>query len=139
MGTSQAYDYKTGRWVLDCANCGKVGGVRKRKCPSNWCPPTQLCQPCFTEVKKEGRWTDWHENCAEHSANYKAEQEVKNSEPEQYARTAWGTWHTGTSDVLVKTLNDTYVLVPKEAYDPDGRLCEQGARAWTVSSGVSLP
>lgn len=88
MGTSTALNYKTGRWVLDCGNCGAIGGVRKRPCPAGWCPPVQLCAACNKDIRSSGRWANWHAECAAHSAEYRAVEAAKNAEPHRWARAA---------------------------------------------------
>lgn len=139
MGTSQAYNYKTGRWAMDCGQCGTVGAVRKRRCPSNYCPPVQMCSDCYAKARMSGEWATWHDTCAAKSAEYHAEQAAKDAEPTRWARTAWGGWYTKTADVLVMTRAGNYVLVPKDNYEPSTPLDLQGARPWHPSSGIILP
>jgi len=139
MGTSTALNYKTGRWVLDCGQCGAIGGVRKRSCPSNYCPPVQMCATCYKDARMSGKWAEWHGNCATSSAEYHAREAIKNAEPERWARAAWGMWHTGTTDVLVKTRAGNFVLVPHGNYEANAPLDTQGAMPWHPSSGVTLP
>ena len=45
MGCSYGQN-EWGRWVLACDGCGSIGGVRKVKCPYNYCPATALCKTC---------------------------------------------------------------------------------------------
>ena len=139
MGTSQAYNYKTGRWALDCGQCGTVGGVRKRSCPSNWCPPVQMCATCYKDARMSGQWAQWHDTCVASSAEYHAREAAKNAEPERWARAAWGTWHTETTDVLVKTRAGNFVLINQAAYRPEEPLDAQGAVPWHPSSGIRRP
>jgi hypothetical protein len=36
---------------LCCDVCGNAGGVRKIKCPVNWCQATATCESCKPKVK----------------------------------------------------------------------------------------
>lgn len=118
MGTSYVQDYRTGRWVLDCGECGRGGGVRKRRCPAGYCPSCQLCSECFKVVKADGRWAEWHKDCARYSAEYHAREAAKDAEPEWWARSAFGDWddQTPTGMVRVITRAGTQVFVKKDDY-----------------------
>lgn len=133
MGTSRALDPRTGRWVLDCDNCGAIGGVRRVKCPHGWCPASQLCAKC----RPLGRLG--HDGCAEAHAEFLATEAAIAAEPERHAKAAWGHWHTGTDDVLVVTHAGTWVLVPDADYGGYGHTLADTARPWTPESGVELP
>ena len=114
---------RTGRWALDCGECGHVGGVRKRHCPAGWCPSAQLCPVCYATVRQDGRWAAWHRDCAAGQAAYAAEQAAKDAEPDLWPRSAVGDWHADcpAGMVLVETRARTRVILPKAAYDPSIR------------------
>ena len=139
MGTSTALNYKTGRWVLDCGQCGGIGKVRKRSCPAGYCPPVQMCPDCYKAARASGQWAEWHAECAGRSAEYHARQAAMDAEPGRWPRGAWGTWHTKTADVLVRTRAGNWLLVPKDNYNPNEPLDTQGAVPWTPDTGIPLP
>lgn len=54
MGYSYATSF-TGRKCLCCDVCENYGGVRKVRCPFDWCPKTALCPKCRRTAKtKDG-------------------------------------------------------------------------------------
>ncbi len=86
-----------------------------------------------------GKWAEWHADCAAHSAEYHAREAAKDAEPERWVRGAWGTWHTKTTDVLIRTRAGNFLLIPDGNYNPNTPLDTQGGRPWHPSSGVRLP
>jgi hypothetical protein len=120
MGTTMAYNAR-GRLVLDCAMCGHVGGVSKRRCPSGYCPSVQLCAVCNAKVRQDGTWKTWHATCAASHAAYVAREASKNANPDQWAKAAWGDWADGVPKGMVRVLTragNTY-FVAKAAYNPE--------------------
>ena len=91
MGKSYGFNYQTGRWSLDCDNCGKLGASRL-KCPIRWCYPAQLCADC---IKATGwRTKAKHANC--YAAHAESERErlefLKLNADKWVVVTAWGDW-----------------------------------------------
>lgn len=140
MGASTGINYRTMREVYNCGNCGTADGtVRRVACPRGWCPRSQLCPGCLKELRRDGRWAEAHRYCGEHLAAYERGEAAKNAAGDEWAKAAWGTWHTGTDDVLVLTRSGSWFLVPHESYNASSPLSGQGARRWTAASGVALP
>jgi hypothetical protein len=126
MGTSYGTNPATGRWALDCGQCGVADGtVRKRRCPAdNYCPAAQLCPSCYAAARRDGQWAEWHRDCARGKAAYEAELAARAAAPDRYARSAWGDWH-GTVPagmVGVVTHAGSYVMLPKDEYQPSAML-----------------
>ena len=125
MGTSVSLNRSTGRWVLDCAECGTADGtVRRRPCPVttrrglHYCPAAQLCGACYSGARNDGRWTQWHASCAEGAARSDAADDARESEPHMYARSARGDWAPDVPAGMVQVLTyaGTIVMVPKDSY-----------------------
>lgn len=123
MGTSMGVNPRTGRWALDCADCGHVGGVRKRHCPSGYCLSAQLCPVCYARERQSGEWARIHRDCARLHAEYVAAEAAKDAEPALWPRSAVGDWHADcpAGMVLVTTRARTLVVLPKADYDPSIR------------------
>lgn len=110
MGHIYAINPRTGRQVLCCDACGSFP-ARKYPCPHNYCPATALCPSCRSKYG-----TGDHSTCKEKHAAYVAEIAEREANPAAYVASAFGSWCTGTDDVLVCTHADTYYLVPKDYY-----------------------
>ena len=130
MGTSVGLNPLTGRWVLDCGQCGIADGtVRKRPCPFTtddglpYCPASQLCPRCYRAAKDNGDWARWHADCPEGVRRSNEERRQRRDEPHLFARAAWGDWHESVPAGQVKVLThaDTVVFLPKEQYKPSIR------------------
>lgn len=119
---------ESGRLVLACDGCGKLGGVRKRTCPhkvyyaeggsSPYCPAPALCTPCY-HVHKGAM----HRECAEGAAKATArevERKRRLEAGEAELRTCWGSWHETVPAGFVGARylalggKETYVLLPDE-------------------------
>lgn len=72
MGYS--YDARTGQ--LCCDACGRHGGVRRKRCPVNWCQPIALCAACRPTHTGDA-WKQQHLRCPEFSARFHAEEEAR--------------------------------------------------------------
>lgn len=138
MGTSQAFNAATGRWALDCGQCGRVGEVRKRPCPAGYCPSSQLCGPCYAAARASGQWADWHRDCAAGHAAYTAAEAAKNAEPHRWASAAWGDWHSQVRAgmVAVKTRAGTWMEMPKGDYHPGEPLPASAAPIAPITAGM---
>jgi len=70
-------DALTGR--LCCDNCPNYTGVRRVRCPWNYCPAAALCPDCRKVVpygsRKPANVAKYHPTCEAASASYKAERE----------------------------------------------------------------
>lgn len=125
MGTSYGVNPATGRYVLDCGECGRADGtVRKRRCPApDYCPPAQLCAVDYAKVRADGRWAEWHADCAASLARSREIEAAKDREPELWARSARGDWapDVPAGMVHVVTRAGTEVLLPSDAYAPSIR------------------
>ena len=140
MGTSTRINDRTNRQVYDCWGCGVADGtVRRRRCPDGWCPATQLCGTCLRTMRKDGMWAKQHSGCQAAAKAFDDTETAKNNNPHQWAKAAWGTWHTGTDDVLVLTRANTWVLVKTGQYDQNAPLDTEGACGWSIETGVTLP
>ena len=119
MGTSCGWNGRA--WVLDCSDCGRVGEVKRRPCPSGYCPSAQLCGPCFAAEKMSGAWAQHHADCERSHRRYMAEQAEKAAHPADWARSARGDWapEVPTGMVEVTTHAGTVVLIPSEKYAPN--------------------
>lgn len=109
-----------GRMVLSCDNCGEVGGVRKRRCPVNYCPAPALCSGCWRSLKADGSVARWHADCPAASARYRAEIAAREAEPDRWVRSARGDWAPDVpAGMVAATLySGRVVLIPKDEYDP---------------------
>ena len=119
MGTIYGLKPRTGRWALDCGECGKSEGTtRKRHCPEDWCSFAQLCPECFRKIKTDGRWHEWHKDCKAQQDAYRAAEAAKDAEGYAWARSAWGDWDPDTPEGMVRVLTraGTTVYVRKEDY-----------------------
>jgi hypothetical protein len=57
---------------LCCDSCAVAGGVRKRRCKYNYCPPPALCAPCYASKRAKLReYCDTH--CKPASERYAAQ------------------------------------------------------------------
>lgn len=65
------YSYMRGRLV--CDHCGRTGGVRKRRCPANWCPPPAYCSDCYALRKGDLAMYHVRNDCAGKSRAFQEE------------------------------------------------------------------
>ncbi len=140
MGATTTTNPRTGREVYNCWVCGEATGtVRRVPCPANWCPRSQLCPTCLKTSKADGTWARTHETCRAKSDTYQIAEALKDADPTNWAKAAWGSWYTNSSDVLVLTRGETWVIVDSARYNPTQGLREQGVRTWTPQTGIPLP
>lgn len=66
------YTYENGR--LCCDNCGKSGGVRRRKCTYGWCPPPAVCPDCWKGGVRDKERRFHEERCKAPAAAYAAKE-----------------------------------------------------------------
>ena len=131
MGISKGYNYKTGRWVLDCDKCGDLGANRV-KCPINYCYPVQLCAKCAKETNWRKKET--HAKCYEsHDKSERERLEFLAINGDKWVVVAaWGSWCEWVPDTMVgvcayrggnaggRTGDAAYFLVPESEYDQRG-------------------
>jgi hypothetical protein len=152
MGYGFGYS-NSGRMALSCDSCGKVGGVRKRKCPYKvshdgyqlpYCPAPALCSDCY---KSHGGLRGVHgDACKQGAAASQAEEDAKQAKlaaGDMQPVSAWGDWQEGVPagmvGVLYRGLNDAaYYLLPKEAYESRPWFSEVGdfAETWENNPDV---
>lgn len=132
MGMSKGYNYRTGRWSLDCDNCGTLGANRI-KCPARWCSALQLCANCA----KVSRWRSkkTHAKCFENTNQAERERVQFLSENAQnwVVVSAWGSWAEWVPNGMVgvcayrggnpagRVGEPAYFLVPQPEYADQGR------------------
>lgn len=59
---------------LCCDNCSQSGGVKKRRCTYNWCPPPALCDECYKALRTELK--EYHKkHCKQAHEEYQAQQQ----------------------------------------------------------------
>jgi len=97
------YCYSNG--YLCCDICGATGGVRKYRCPFNWCPPVAMCPSCkraHPEYLTRAYHRE-HGNCEEHHLRYQRELQRTNEllEAGEYIRQA-AHQHNGRVKVLFR-------------------------------------
>lgn len=70
------YCYQGNRLVCDCCS-GADGTVRKRRCPSGWCPPPAVCSTCWTDPVKRAEFDVYHlaNHCADKHAEFAAHEQ----------------------------------------------------------------
>ena len=96
---------------LCCDICGKAGGVRKIKCPVNWCQPVAACEPC--RKAKKHIPDDKHAHCREIQAEH----------ARQLAAFRAGGLHLG----IIRDGKDGSVRVADPWYHP---ACDYFNRTW---------
>ena len=132
MGTTKGYNYATGRWSLDCDNCGTLGASRVR-CPIRWCSTVQLCASC---AKSTGwRKKSTHARCVAESDQAERDRLAFLAEnaDKWVVTTAWGDWAEWVPAGMVGVCayrggnpagrigEPAYFLVPKEEYRTQGQ------------------
>ncbi|MFI7608469.1 hypothetical protein ACIBTV_25415 [Micromonospora sp. NPDC049366] len=135
-----------GRQGLACDKCGKVGGVRKRKCPYTvtgdnsrspdgkrhalpYCPAPAVCPECWTKLKPTA-----HAECKEGAARRQAEEDAKQARLDSgdlIVLSAVGDWHEGVPTGMVRVTfggpawsGHRDFLMPKDVYKNDGWLSD---------------
>ena len=69
MGYCYGINPLTGRQNLACDECGRIGGVRKRRCTYGYCSATALCKECYNKLKNELK--QYHEtHCKQAAKEY---------------------------------------------------------------------
>jgi hypothetical protein len=127
VGTSTAWNGRT--WALDCADCGQTGEVRRRPCPVktarglHYCPAAQLCGPCYSAERADGRWARAHEHCAAGARRSDREDAERAAHPDDWARSAVGDWADGVPAGMVRVITyaGSTVYVPKASYRSEVR------------------
>lgn len=74
MGYTYEKNYQTGRWSLCCQICGKAGGVRKHRCPYEYCPSLALCTGCAKTHKPR---SENHQRCKTADAEFQKEKRLR--------------------------------------------------------------
>lgn len=62
--------------LLCCDVCGTAGGVRKHKCPFNWCQAIALCPACH-KAHPEYTSVETHQGCESAHAKFHAQEQHK--------------------------------------------------------------
>ena len=132
MGISKGFNYKTGRWSLDCDNCGTLGASRI-KCPARWCSALQLCANCAKTSQWRSKKT--HAECFENTAQAERERIAFLAEnaDKWVVVSAWGDWAEWVPSKMVGVCayrggnpagrigEPAYFLVPQAEYAEQGR------------------
>jgi len=82
MGWTFERNYRTGRMMLCCDDCGKSGGVRKFPCPFGWCQAYAFCPECAKKHKpKSAAYRERHRaaGCEKAAKRSQYEHELRES------------------------------------------------------------
>lgn len=128
------------RGRLCCDKCDEAGNVRRRPCPSNYCPSADLCPKCWAEVRASGKWSTWHVDCPARHAEFVAQEARKTAALEAGAflrvaamgRTGMDAWPGGLVQVCFRNREGLEEWCATSTRLPAGSFREAGTRADVV-------